>query len=110
MNGWLVAWSGLPGLPYGENYYVITDLYRALRLWLRAYARKHERWSYRRAYVQARNDRWVVNHKKIQRLWGKEDLRVVVKRRHKRTGVSDLPTITKVVPHEMCGRLISAAA
>ena len=49
----------------------------------------------RRAYVQARNDGWLVNHKKIQRLWGKQGLRVIVKRCHKRTGVSDLPTITK---------------
>ena len=73
----------------------IADPDRAIRAWLRAYARKHARWGYRRAYVEARNDGWVVNHKKIQRLWGEEDLRVVVKRRHKRTGVSDLPTITK---------------
>jgi putative transposase len=68
---------------------------RALRAWLRAYARKHARWGYRRAYVQASNDGWVVNHKKILRLWGEDGLRVVVKRRQKRTGVSDLPTITK---------------
>lgn len=45
--------------------------------------------------MQPRDERRVVNHKKIQRLWSEEDLRVVVKRRHKSTGVSDLPTITK---------------
>jgi len=68
---------------------------RALRAWLRAWARKHARWGYRRAYVDARNDGWAVNHKKIQRLWGEEGLRVVVRRRRKRVGVSDLPTITQ---------------
>lgn len=73
----------------------IAEPDRALRAWLRAYARTHGRWGDRRAYVQARNERWVVNHEKIQRLWGEEDLRVVVKRRHKRTGVSGLPTITR---------------
>ena len=73
----------------------VDDPDKALRAWLRAYARKHARWGYRRAYVEARNDGWVVNHKKIQRLWGEEGLRVVVRRRRKRVGVSDLPTITK---------------
>jgi len=67
---------------------------KALRAWLRAYARKHARWGYRRAYVEARRG-WMVNHKKTQRLWGEEGLRVVVKHRRKRVGVSDLPTITK---------------
>lgn len=61
----------------------------ALRAWLRDHARKHSR----RAYVDARNDGWVVNHKKIQRLWAEEGLRVVVKRRRKRIGVSTVPEI-----------------
>ena len=55
----------------------VDDPDKALRAWLRAYARKHARWGYRRAYVEARNDGWMVNHKKIQRLWGEEGLRVV---------------------------------
>ena len=66
---------------------------KALRAWLRAYARDHARWGYRRAYVGARNDGWVVNHKKIQRLWAEEGLRVVVKRRRKRVGVSTIPAV-----------------
>ena len=61
---------------------------------LRDYARKHARWGYRRAYVDARNDGWVVNHKKIQRLWAEEGLRVVVKRRRKRICVSTVPGVT----------------
>jgi len=67
---------------------------RALRAWLRNYARKHARWGYRRAYVDARNDGWQVNHKKIQRLWAEEGLRVVVKRRRRRIGVSTVPDVT----------------
>ena len=46
----------------------VDDPDKALRAWLRDYARKHPRWGYRRAYVDARNDGWQVNHKKIQRL------------------------------------------
>jgi transposase InsO family protein len=48
---------------------------------------------YRRAYFDARNNGWVVNHKKIQRLWAEEGLRVVVKRRRKRIGVSTVPAM-----------------
>ena len=54
----------------------VADPDRALRDWLRAYAKKHPRWGYRRAYHDARADGWVVNHKKLQRLWRDEGLRV----------------------------------
>lgn len=67
---------------------------RALRAWLRDYSRKHARWGYRRAYVDARNNGWQVNHKKIQRLWAEEGLRVVVKRRRKRVGSSTVEAVT----------------
>lgn len=72
-----------------------ADPDRALRAWLRAYECKHTRRGFRRAHVQARNDGWLVNPKKIQRLRSEGGLRVVVKCRQKRTGVSDLPAITK---------------
>ncbi len=62
----------------------------ALREWLRAYAKDHPRWGYRRAYHDARAEGWHVNHKKIQRLWREEGLRVTVKRRRKRVGT---PTV-----------------
>ena len=74
---------------------------RALRAWLRDYARRHARWRYRRAYVDARNDGWVVNHKKIQRLWAEEGLRVVVKRRRKRIGVSTVPAVVAEKPGDV---------
>ena len=41
----------------------------------------------------ARNDDWQVNHKKIQRRWVEEGLRVVVKRRRKRIGASTVPAV-----------------
>jgi hypothetical protein len=49
---------------------------RALRGSLRDYARNHARWGYRRAYVDAYRDCWLVNHKKIRRLWAEEGLRM----------------------------------
>lgn len=69
---------------------------RALRAWLRDYARRHARWGYRRASRDARNAGWAVDHKKIQRLWVEEGLRVVVKRRRKRTGQSTTQDVTAV--------------
>jgi transposase InsO family protein len=65
-----------------------SDPDRALRDWLRAYARKHPRWGYRRAYHDARAEGWTANHKKIQRLWREEGLRVPQRRRRKRVGIS----------------------
>jgi len=59
-----------------------------LRAWLRDYAKKHQRWGYRRAYHDARGEGWHVNHKKILRLWREEGRRVPQRRRRKRVGVS----------------------
>ena len=63
-----------------------------LRRWLRAFAKRHPRWGYRRAHaVLAREDRHV-NRKKVQRLWREEGLRVPQKRRKRqRIGVSTTP-------------------
>jgi putative transposase len=41
-----------------------------------------------RAYHDARGEGWVVNHKKVQRLWRDEGLRVPRRRRRKRHGTS----------------------
>jgi putative transposase len=60
----------------------------ALRTWLRAYARDHPRRGFRPAYHDARGEGWIVNHKKIQRLWRDEGLRVPQRRRRKRHGLS----------------------
>ncbi len=58
----------------------------ALRDWLRRYARAHPRWGHRWAYHDARADGWAVTHKKLQRLWREEGLRVPQRRRRKRPG------------------------
>ena len=60
----------------------------ALRSWLCGYAKKHPRWGFRRAYHDARGQGWTVNHKKVQRLWREEGLRVPQRRRRKSLGTS----------------------
>jgi transposase InsO family protein len=67
----------------------------ALRTWLRQYAKAHPRWGFRRAYHDARGEGWVINHKKIQRLWREEGLRVPQRRRRKRLGSSTAPNTPK---------------
>lgn len=69
-----------------------------LREWLRVYAKKHPRWGYRRAYHDARAEGWTVNHKKLQRLWADEGLRVPQRRRRKRAGTSTSGITTADAP------------
>ena len=52
-----------------------------MRAWLRTYAKDHPRRGFRPAYHDARAEGWIVNHKKIQRLWREEGLRVPQRRR-----------------------------
>lgn len=59
-----------------------------LRTWLCGYVKQHPRWGYRRAHHDARADGWVVNHKKTQRWWREEGLRVPQRCRRKRIGSS----------------------
>jgi putative transposase len=73
----------------------------ALRGWLRAYATAHPRWGHRRAYHDARADGWMVNHKKLQRLWREEGLRVPQRRRRKRTGTSTVTAVIADVPNRV---------
>ena len=76
-----------------------ADPDRALRDWLRAWAKNHPRYGYRRAYHDARAEGWVVNHKKIQRLWRDEGLRVPQRRRRKRLGSSTVDAPTADAPN-----------
>ena len=46
---------------------------------------------FRPAYHDARAEGWQVNHKKVQRLWRDEGLRVPQRRRRKRLGASTAP-------------------
>jgi transposase InsO family protein len=74
----------------------------ALRDWLRQYAKDHPRRGFRPAYHDARSEGWTVNHKKIQRLWREEGLRVPRRRRRKRHGTSTAPlTVTADAPNRV---------
>ncbi|MFB9283730.1 IS3 family transposase [Pseudoclavibacter helvolus] len=77
----------------------VADPDRAFREWLRAWAKDHPRYGYRRAYHDARAEEWVVNHKKIQRLWRDEGLRVPQRRRRKRVGSSTVDAPTADAPN-----------
>ncbi len=66
-----------------------------LRRWLRQYAKDHPRWGFRRAYHDARAEGWIVNHKKLQRIWREEGLRVPIRARRKRLGSSTAPDALK---------------
>src|SRR5436309_387778 len=61
------------------------------RRWVRQYAKNHPRRGFRLAYHDARAEGWNANHKKIQRLWREEGLRVPQRRRRKRLGTSTTP-------------------
>jgi putative transposase len=64
----------------------------ALRAALREIAAKRPRWGYRRAHARLRDDGWVVNRKRVQRLWREEGLRVPPRRRKRqRLGESTVP-------------------
>jgi len=39
----------------------------------------HLRWGFCRAYHDARAEGWTVNHKKLQRLWREERLRMPIR-------------------------------
>lgn len=68
-----------------------ADPAAALRAWLRDWAKNHPRRGFRNAHADACGEGWAVNHKKIQRLWRDEGLRVPQRRRRKRTGTSTAP-------------------
>jgi putative transposase len=63
-----------------------------LRAQLRAFAREHPRWGYRRAHAVLGRQGHHHNRKKIARLWREEGLRVPPKRRKRqRLGSSATP-------------------
>lgn len=54
-----------------------------LRQCLREFSKDHPRWGWRKAHWHMQNNGMVINHKKVQRLWREEQLRVPAKRRKK---------------------------
>ncbi len=73
----------------------------ALRDWLRQWVKDHPRRGFRNAYWDARGEGWAMNHKKIQRLWREEGLRVPQRRRRKRTGTSNALQPTADAPNRV---------
>ncbi|MDF3319739.1 IS3 family transposase [Rhodococcus sp. C3V] len=59
-----------------------------LRKWLRDWAKANQRKGFRRAWADLRAPGWVINKKKVQRLWREEGLRVKIR---KRAGASTTP-------------------
>ena len=73
----------------------------AFREHLRAYAAAHPRWGYRRAHHDAVAAGWRVNHKKTQRIWREEGLRVPLRRHRKRRGMSTTPAVKAQYPNHI---------
>jgi putative transposase len=64
----------------------------ALRAALRKFSADRPRWGYRRAHHELSEQGWVVNRKRVQRLWREEGLRVPQrKRKRRRLGESTVP-------------------
>jgi len=55
-----------------------------LRAFLRDFAKKHPRWGWRRAHDALKASGRRVNHKRVQRLWREEGLKVPYRKRKKR--------------------------
>lgn len=79
----------------------VVDPDSALRAELRAFARAHPRWGYRRAHaVLLREGHAQLNRKKVQRIWREEGLRVPPRRHKKRRlGTSTTPADRLVATH-----------
>jgi putative transposase len=60
-----------------------SEVEERLRAWLRAFSKARPRWGWRRAAKAARREGFVVNDKRIQRLWRDEGLKVPYRKRKK---------------------------
>lgn len=79
----------------------VPDPDKALRAWLREFSKDRPRWGYRRAHVEAGKAGYVVNIKKIRRLWREEGLRVPQQRRKRqRMGTSTVPAERRSAEHK----------
>jgi putative transposase len=93
---------------------VPTDEELALREFLRDFARRRPRWGWRRAAKAARDAGWVVNNKRIHRLWREEGLRVPYRKKKRRLrGIGkDVGAMCPIRPNVLWGRsqLVNATA
>ncbi len=62
-----------------------SDRDKALTKEIKKLAKRHKRYSYRMITAKLRQSGWVVNHKRVQRLWQKEGLQVPYRRKFKKT-------------------------
>jgi transposase InsO family protein len=60
------------------------DKDKALTTEINKLAKKHKRYGYRMITAKLRQDGWIVNHKRIQRIWQKEGLQVPYRRKFKK--------------------------
>ncbi len=68
----------------------MADQELELRSWLVAFAKKRPRYGYRRAHAIAKKTGFMVNRKRVQRIWREEGLKVSHKAtKRSRTGSSD---------------------
>jgi transposase InsO family protein len=68
----------------------VVDLEEAkLRRRLREIAAEHIRWGRRMAYRLLRREGWLVNHKRVHRLWREEGLQRPTPRKQKRARPAD---------------------
>lgn len=58
---------------------------------MRDWAKANQRKGFRRTWADLRAAGWVINKKKVQRLWREEGLRVKVRKIRKRAGASTTP-------------------
>jgi transposase InsO family protein len=69
---------------------------KALTAEINKLAKKHKRYGYRMITAKLRQNGWVVNHKRIQRIWQKEGLQVPYRCKFRKTkGTSDNSCIVK---------------
>lgn len=68
----------------------VVDIEEAkLRRRLREFAAEHIRWGRRMAYRLLRRKGWLVNHKRVHRLWREEGLQRPTPRKKKRARLAD---------------------
>jgi putative transposase len=60
------------------------DKDNALTAEINKLAQRHKRYGYRMITAKLRQDGWIVNHKRIQRIWQKEGLQVPYRRKFKK--------------------------
>jgi len=72
------------------------DKDKALTAEINKLAKKHKRYGYRMITAKLRQDGWIVNHKRIQRIWQKEGLQVPYRRKFKKAkGTSENSCVVK---------------